>query len=66
VEPRAHASFTPFVNQAMAAAISLPCGHGRDGLPVGLQVIAARGRDRTLLDAAADIEAELAQFAHSS
>lgn len=66
VEPRAHASFTPFVNQAMAAAISLPCGRGRDGLPVGLQAIAARGRDRMLLDAAADVEAVLAQFAKTS
>jgi aspartyl-tRNA(Asn)/glutamyl-tRNA(Gln) amidotransferase subunit A len=61
VEPRAHASFTPFVNQAMAAAISLPCGAGRAGLPVGMQLIAARARDRLLLDAAAEIEAVLAQ-----
>lgn len=60
VEPRAHAVFTPFVNHAMAAAISIPCGRGRDGLPVGMQVIAARGRDRQLLAAAAEIEAALA------
>lgn len=60
VEPRAHAVFTPFVNHAQAAAISLPCGRGRDGLPVGLQLIAARGRDRQLLDAAAEIEVVLA------
>lgn len=60
VEPRAHAVFTPFVNHAMAAAISLPCGRGRAGLPVGLQAIAARGRDTMLLDAAAAIEAVLA------
>lgn len=60
VEPRGHAVFTPFVNHAMAAAISIPCGRGRDGLPVGMQVIAARGRDRQLLDAAAEIEAVLA------
>ena len=63
VEPRAHAVFTPFVNHAMAAAISIPCGRGRDGLPVGLQVIAAHGRDRMLLDAAAEIEAALGTFA---
>jgi hypothetical protein len=43
VEPRGHAVFTPFVNHAMAAAISVPCGSGRDGLPVGMQVIAAAG-----------------------
>ena len=59
VEARGHAVFTPFVNHAMAAAISIPCGRGRDGLPVGLQLIAARGRDRMLLDAAAEIEALL-------
>ncbi len=60
VEPRAHAVFTPFVNHALAPAISIPCGRGRDGLPVGLQLIAARGRDRQLLAAAAEIEAILA------
>lgn len=60
VEPRAHAVFTPLVNHAQAAAVSIPCGHGRDGLPVGLQLIAARGRDRQLLDAAAEIEAVFA------
>lgn len=59
VEPRGHAVFTPFVNHAMAAAISIPCGHGRDGLPVGMQVIAARANDRQLLDAAKAIEAAL-------
>lgn len=59
VEARGHAVFTPFVNHAMAAAISIPCGRGRDGLPIGLQLIAARGRDRQLLDAAAEIEAAL-------
>lgn len=61
VEPRAHAVFTPFVNHAMAAAISIPCGSGRDGLPVGLQIIAARGRDRQLLDAAKAVESMLAE-----
>ena len=63
VEARGHAVFTPFVNHAMAAAISVPCGAGRAGLPVGLQVIAARGRDRQLLAAAAEIERELGTFA---
>ena len=52
VEPRGHAVFTPFVNHAMAAAISIPCGTGREGLPVGLQLIAPRGHDRRLLNAA--------------
>jgi aspartyl-tRNA(Asn)/glutamyl-tRNA(Gln) amidotransferase subunit A len=60
VEPRAHAVFTPFVNHALAPAISIPCGSGRAGLPVGLQIIAARGRDRQLLAAAREIEALVA------
>lgn len=60
VAPRGHAVFTPFVNHAMAAAISVPCGRGRDALPVGMQVIAARGNDRQLLEAATAIEAALA------
>jgi len=59
VEPRGHAVFTPFVNHAMAPAVSIPCGRGRDGLPVGLQLVAARGCDRQLLSAAAAIEAVL-------
>ncbi|MGE8317203.1 MAG: amidase [Comamonas sp.] len=63
VQPRGHAVFTPFVNHAMAPAISIPCGTGRAGLPVGMQVIAARGRDRQLLAAAREIEAILAAAA---
>src|SRR3954471_147281 len=57
--PRAHAVFTPFVNHARLPAISIPCGTDRCGLPFGLQVIAARGKDRTLLQAAQEIEAIL-------
>jgi len=57
--PRAHAVFTPFVNHARLPAISIPCGANRNGLPFGLQIIAARGQDRTLLGAAQQIEAVL-------
>jgi aspartyl-tRNA(Asn)/glutamyl-tRNA(Gln) amidotransferase subunit A len=57
--PRAHAVFTPFVNHARLPAISIPCGADRCGLPFGLQIIAARGRDLTLLEAAQEIEAIL-------
>jgi aspartyl-tRNA(Asn)/glutamyl-tRNA(Gln) amidotransferase subunit A len=64
VEPRAHAVFTSFVNHAMAAAISIPCGNGRDGLPVGMQVIAARGHDRQLLDTSKAIEQIVRAAAH--
>lgn len=59
VSPRAHAAFTPFVNHARLPAISIPCGTDRCGLPFGLQIIAARGRDRSLLGAAQAIEAIL-------
>src|SRR5690606_35045558 len=45
VEPRAHAVFTPFFNHAKAPAITIPCGAGRDGLPVGLQIVGPRGAD---------------------
>ncbi len=57
--PRAHAVFTPFVNHARLPAISIPCGIDGDGLPFGLQLIARRGQDRTLLRAAQQIEAML-------
>jgi len=57
--PRGHAVFTPFVNHARVAAISIPCGTSPDGLPFGLQIIARRGQDRTLLRAAQQIEAIL-------
>ncbi len=57
--PRGHAVFTPFVNHARLPAISIPCGTDPRGLPFGLQIIARRGQDRTLLDAAHRIEALL-------
>jgi aspartyl-tRNA(Asn)/glutamyl-tRNA(Gln) amidotransferase subunit A len=57
--PRGHAVFTPFVNHARLPAISIPCGTDTRGLPFGLQIIARRGQDRTLLRAARQIEALL-------
>jgi len=60
VPPRGHAVFTPLFNHALVPAISIPCGRGRDGLPVGLQIVGRRGRDRTVLAAAADAERILA------
>ncbi len=59
VSPRGHAVFTPLFNHAKVPALSLPCGRGRDGLPVGLQIIARRGRDRLVLAFAARAEAVL-------
>ena len=37
-------------------AISVPFGHTADGLPVGIQLVAAHGRDRFLLEVAAAVE----------
>jgi aspartyl-tRNA(Asn)/glutamyl-tRNA(Gln) amidotransferase subunit A len=47
--PRGHAVFTPLFNLALVPGISIPCGTGRDGLPVGLQIVAPRLHDRPLL-----------------
>lgn len=62
VAARAHAVFTPFFNHALTPAISIPCGRGRDGLPVGLQIVARRGADRRVLTAAKAAEQALADL----
>lgn len=56
VGPRGHAVFTPLFNHARQPAISIPCGHDREGLPIGLQLVAPRGKDRQLLAIAAAVE----------
>lgn len=60
VGPRGHAVFTPLFNHSRQPAISLPCGVDSAGLPIGLQVVMSRLKDRTLLALAAQIEAVLA------
>ena len=57
--PRGHAAFTPLFNLALVPGISIPCGSGRDGLPVGLQIVAPRLHDRPLLAMAQRAEAAL-------
>ncbi|MFZ5783657.1 MAG: amidase [Pseudomonadota bacterium] len=57
--PRGHAAFTPLFNLALVPAISVPCGAGRDGLPVGLQIVAPRLHDRPLLAMAQRAETAL-------
>lgn len=60
VGPRGHAVFTPLFNLALVPAISVPCGTGREGLPVGLQIVAPRLHDRPLLAMAEKVETALA------
>lgn len=54
--PRGHAALTPRFNHAQLPALSLPCGTGRRGLPVGMQIVGPNGSDATVLGAALDAE----------
>jgi Asp-tRNA(Asn)/Glu-tRNA(Gln) amidotransferase A subunit family amidase len=51
--------FTAAFNVAGTPAVTIPCGLSSD-LPVGLQIVGARGEDVQLLDIAEDFEEELA------
>jgi allophanate hydrolase len=42
--------YTSFVNLLDLAAIALPAGFGRNGLPFGISLIAPAHRDSALLD----------------
>lgn len=59
VPHRGHAVFTPLFNHAFCAAISIPAGRGRDGLPIGLQIVGPRFSDFVVLALAARLEAIL-------
>jgi aspartyl-tRNA(Asn)/glutamyl-tRNA(Gln) amidotransferase subunit A len=50
--PRGHAAYTPLFNYTSVPAISVPCGSGRHGLPVGLQIVAPRFADARVLQLA--------------
>jgi aspartyl-tRNA(Asn)/glutamyl-tRNA(Gln) amidotransferase subunit A len=50
--PRGHAAFTPLFNYGSVPALSLPCGSGRHGLPVGLQIAGPRFADARVLQLA--------------
>ena len=47
--PRGHAAFTPLFNYGSVPALSLPCGVGQNGLPVGLQIAGPRFADALVL-----------------
>ncbi|MCZ7680131.1 MAG: amidase family protein [Sandaracinaceae bacterium] len=50
------AAFTPIQNIAGAPAVSLPLGRTSSGLPIGVQLAAAVGGERTLLELARSLE----------
>ena len=52
-----YVSFTPLNNAAGGPAMSLPMGRTSDGLPIGVQLSAAHGDERTLLELAFELEA---------
>lgn len=46
-----------FITVTGCPAISVPFGHTASGLPVGIQIVAAHGRDKFLLEVGAAVEA---------
>lgn len=52
-------AYTPLANLAGIPAISLPMGAQENGLPLGIQAIAAQARDGLLLQLAAQVERAL-------
>lgn len=52
----AYVPFTQVFNLTGQPAISLPLGHGDDGLPIGVQLVAAYGREDLLFQVAAHLE----------
>lgn len=58
-EPASHADLTSFASLAGCPAVSIPMGTLPDGLPVGLQLVGARGSDLRLLELAAVCAATL-------
>ncbi|WP_020101656.1 amidase [Mycobacterium sp. 360MFTsu5.1] len=56
---RRYVAYTPLNNIAGTPAISLPLHQSPDGLPVGVQLSGAYGDERTLLELAFLLEAEL-------
>jgi Asp-tRNA(Asn)/Glu-tRNA(Gln) amidotransferase A subunit family amidase len=59
-EGDAEGMFTGIFNMTGDPAIVLPCGFSRNGMPIGVQLASARGRDNELLAAAEYVELVLA------
>jgi len=53
---RKYVSFTPINNASGSPAIALPMGAAENGLPIGVQLSAAHGGDRMLLEIAYELE----------
>jgi amidase len=51
-----YVSFTPINNASGSPAITLPMGAGANGVPLGVQFMAASGQERTLLELAYELE----------
>jgi len=51
-----YVSFTPMANVSGAPALSMPMGRTADNLPVAVQLSAAHGHERTLLEVAYELE----------
>ncbi|MDX1634390.1 MAG: amidase [Marinobacter sp.] len=54
---RRYVCFTPLANATGAPAISLPLGRDAAGLPLGIQLMARHGDEKTLLELAFELEA---------
>jgi amidase len=52
----AYVPFTPAFNSSGQPAISLPMAWNGDGLPIGVQLVAAYGREDLLIRVAAQLE----------
>ena len=54
--PRGHAAFTPLFNYCDAPALSVPCGFGKNGLPLGLQIVGPRYGDLKVLKFGVEVQ----------